>query len=262
MPSTPSSPSCPACGAALIEGMEGPVRCAGCGETLYRMGKDLFLHRGAAPVLTMAMAADRLRNHLRRLAIVRLGRIEGDCYLLPFFRMEGKTPEGDETFTVLGASLGEERLERAFLLPADIRRYETPAEGAAGASGAQHAALRVLAPTLPQLLLRARVESVGWSVSRTLELIHYPFWLMRVEDCGRVEGAWMDGIEGKIIHHRMRLSPPLPSRSRVAAVAAIPAAAACAAALAGSGGELSWAAAVWTLAVPVVHTAFLRNWRG
>jgi hypothetical protein len=123
----------------------------------------------------MAMAADRLRNHLRRLAIVRLGRIEGDCWMLPFLRMEGATPEGDTTFTLLAASLGEERLERAFLPPADIRPWSPPAEGAAGRSGEGHAALRILPPTLTPSVLEARARALGWSVSRVVELIHYPF---------------------------------------------------------------------------------------
>jgi len=210
----------------------------------------------------MAMAADRLRNHLRRLAIVRLGRIEGDCYLLPFVRMEGRTPDGDETFTLLSASLGEERLEVVFLPPADLKPFEPPRAGAAGASGTAEAVLRVLMPTLSEAALRARAESRGFTVTRCMEIIHYPLWLMRVEDRGRLEGAWMDGIEGKLIHHRMRLSPPLPSGRRAAAALLLPAVAAAAAGTAAPHQALGWAAAIWAAAVPIFHARLLRGWRG
>lgn len=241
---------------------EGSLRCASCGETLYRRRRELFLHRGAAPVLTMAMAADRLRNHLRRLAIVRLGRIEGDCYMLPFFRMEGTTPEGDTTFTLLAASIGEERLERAFLPPADIRPWAPPPDGSAGRSGEGQAALRIVPPTLMQAHLGLRAKASGWSVARVVELIHYPFWLMKVDDCGRTEGAWIDGIEGKLIHHRMRLSPPLPPRWRGAAATAVPALAGSAAVLLAPGHALGWTAAIWAAGVPLISAAVLRRFRG
>jgi hypothetical protein len=210
----------------------------------------------------MAMAADRLRNHLRRRAITRLGRIEGDCYLLPFVRFEGTTPEGDETFTLLAASIGEERLEAPFLPPADIRPFETPAEGAAGSSGDGTAVLRVQPATIDEERLRARAGARGWSVTRGVELIHYPFWLLRVEDRGRIEGAWMDGIEGKMIHHRLLLPAPSPSLRRIAPWTSAPAAVTAAAALAAPGAAIPLAIATWAASIPLLHGAILRRWRG
>ena len=238
---------------------EGAVTCASCGERLHRRGDAYLPHRIAKAVLPMWVAADRLRNHLRRLAIVRLGRIDGDCYFLPFIRMEGTTPEGDETFTILAASIGEERLERPFLPAADIKPFEPPEEGSAGGAGTGSAVIRLLPPTIPKPALVRSVEAVGWRPSRELELIHYPFWLMRVEDRGRIEGAWMDGIEGRLIHHRIRLTPPIPARGAVARLTALPAAAAgaLAAPLA-----LPGAAAAWTAGIPLLYYALLRRWRG
>ena len=246
--------------AARTRSTDGPLRCASCGETSYRIG-TVIKHRGAPPVLTMAMAADRLRNHLRRRAIVRPGRIDGDCYLLPFVRFEGKTPEGDDTFTLLAASVGDERLEAPFLPPADLRPWDPPAEGAAGPSGSGLAAIRVQPPSLDEAALRARAESRGWTPLRSVELIHYPFWLMRVDDCGRMEGAWMDGIEGKLIFHRLLLPSPVPSRRSVATLAALPSLAAAVALAAPSLG-LPAAVGVFIAAAPLFHAALLRSWRG
>jgi ssDNA-binding Zn-finger/Zn-ribbon topoisomerase 1 len=294
-PAAVPAPACPACGAPLdqapparggiLDGVPtaaemestalphaaraaarrpegGPGRCPACGEAVYRAGREAFRHRGAAPVLTMAAAADRLRNHLRRLAIVRAGRIDGDCYVLPYLRAEGRTPDGEASFALLAASLGEERLEIAFLPPADVRPFEPPGEGAAGRSGAEAAAVRVLPATLPPGRLSSRVEAQGWSIARFVELIHYPFWLMRVEDCGRLHGAWMDAIEGKLIHHRMRLARPIPRRGALAGWTMLPAAAAGAAALLAPGGGLAAAAAAWALGVPWIHAGVLRRWGG
>jgi len=246
----------------------GPLRCASCDETLYQAGPIVLKHRGAPPMIPMWVAADRLRNHLRRLAITRLGRIDGDCYLLPFIRFEGKTPEGDETFTLLGASIGEERLEATFLPPADLRPYKDPDEGAAGAAGEGSAAIRVLPMTLSFAELRKRAEARGWEATRPVEIIHYPFWLMRVEDCGKLEGAWMDGIEGKQIHHRMRLTPPVPSLKKVAAWALLVALVAGALAAVAFRAEPGVVAAlgagvgVWLAGAPVLHAALHRSWRG
>jgi len=250
--------------AARRGGFEGALRCGACGETLIRLGASLLRHRGVAPVITMAMAADRLRNHLRRRAIVRPGRIDGDCYLLPFVRFEGATPEGDETFTILAASIGEERLETTFLHPADVRPWEPPSPGAAGPSGAGDATLRILPPTLYEGALRARAAARGWSVTRSVELIHYPFWLMRVEDSGRLEGAWMDGIEGKMIFHRLLLPSPLPSTRKALLVAAVPAIAASLAGvvMASPAAGLAAGAAAWVASIPLLHGTLLRSWRG
>jgi hypothetical protein len=210
----------------------------------------------------MSVAATRLRNHLRRLAILRPGRIEGECYLLPFYRMEGSTPEGDESFTLLAASLGEERLQSPFLPPADLKPFEMPAEGAAGASGRGHAELRVLPPTLTAREAAVRVEPIGWRAERAVELLHYPFWLMRVEDCGKLEGAWVDGIEVKLIHHRMRLASPIPGRGPRLIGTALPALASLALAAALPDLAIPAAAAAWIAGVPLIHLTVLRGWRG
>ncbi|HZE88656.1 MAG TPA: hypothetical protein VE404_03865 [Verrucomicrobiae bacterium] len=242
--------------AALRErGPAGAMRCGSCGDALYQLGGAVLKHRAAAPVVTMAMAADRLRNHLRRRAILRPGRIEGDCYLLPFVRFEGSTPEGDETFALLAASIGEERLEAPFLPPADLKPFETPAEGAAGASGCGQAVLRVQPPSIAEEALRERAASRGWRADRSVELIHFPFWLMRVEDTGRLEGAWMDGIEGKMIHHRLLLPSPVSSGKRLALWAAIPAAGAAVAASALPGAALPAALVVWAGAAAIFRAA-------
>ena len=301
-PTSPSSPSCPSCSEALqptgpgkilggvptaaeIEltrlpaaerqaraaaaaskggalSREGPLRCASCGERLYRIGSTIWRHRGVQPVLTMAMAADRLRNHLRRRAIVRPGRIDGDCYLLPFVRFEGTTPEGDETFTLLAASIGEERLEAPFLPPADVRPFEPPAEGAAGSSGSGRALLRVQPPSINEDRLRARAEALGSKATRSVELIHFPFWLLRVEDRGRIEGAWMDGVEGKVIHHRFLLPAPSPSFRQIAPWTSAPAVVTAAAALAAPGAAIPLAIGAWAASIPMMHAAILRRWRG
>lgn len=182
-------------------------------------------HLMAAPVLDRGGAADRFRNHLRRRAITRVGLIEGDLYLLPFWRCSGAGPEGETTFHLLAVEIGDVRLHRASLPPADLRPYEAtaapvgahPIEAAAG----QEAESQV----------RARGASLGWRVDALEELIHYPFWLMRIEDSGRVEGGWIDGVEGKIIHHSLKVPPPTPTLARSAWLLATPAALAAAIAL-------------------------------
>jgi len=249
---------------ALKEARQRGARpCAKCGETLYRVGGHVLRHRIASIFLPMHVAAARLRNHLRRLAITRVGPIEGDCYFLPYYRMEGASPEGDETFTLLAVRLGDERLERPFLPPADLRPFEKPAEGAAGPSGEGHAAVRVLEPAMTPEEAAERAEGLGFKAERPVELIHYPFYLMRVEDCGRVEGAWMDGIEAKLQFHRLRLAPPVPGRREKAVATLVPAAAA---ALAGAflplPAGLIAGAAIWAAGAPFLHAAVTRRWRG
>ena len=258
----PRAAECPVCRGLVGAEAGSATRCASCGETLYRREGGLIPHRIATAVLPMWVVADRLRNHLRRLAIVRVGRIEGDCYFLPFVRMEGGDPEGDGPEMLLAASIGEERIERVCLPAADLRPFEPPEAGAAGRSGDAPATVRILWPTLPKHALAARVERQGWSPSREVELVHFPFWLMRAEDRGRIEGVWMDGIEGRLIHHRIRLTPPLPSRGDLAILTALPAAAALAAGAVAPPLAMPAAAMAWALSVPLAHSALLRRWRG
>jgi len=178
-------------------------------------------HFLAVGVLDRGATADRLRNHLRRRAIVRPGLIEGDRYLLPFRRAVGRGPEGETGFHLLAAELGDARLLRVDLPDADLKPFE-PADIAGGST--------VVEATLGDEELRARAAAVGWEVLALEDLIHYPFWLMRVEDSGRREGAWMDGVEGKIILHSLKVPPPLPSARATALALALPAAVMAAAA--------------------------------
>jgi len=256
--------TCPACGAAPAgSDGAGPRSCPSCGEKLYRIGGELLRHRIASIFLPMHVTAARLRNHLRRLAITRVGPIEGDCYFLPYYRMEGSSPEGDETFTLLAVNLGDERLERPFLPPADMKPFEQPARDAAGPSGEGNAPVRVLDPSMTPEEAAARVAPLGFKVSRPLELIHYPFYLMRVEDCGRIEGAWLDGIEAKLIRHRLRLAPPVPGRKTKAAACFFPAAAAAmAGAFAPAPFGVALVAAIWAAGAPLLYAMLTRSWRG
>ena len=80
-------------------------------------------HLVATPVIDHGGAADRLRNHLRRRAITRIGLIRGDLYFLPYRLMQGKGPEGEKTFHVLAAELGEPRLTRLDLPAADLKPF-------------------------------------------------------------------------------------------------------------------------------------------
>lgn len=261
-PEKPAAPGCPACGVPVEGPARGPLSCRACKETLFWIGEMLLPHRIAGLLLPMSVTADRLRNHLRRLAIVRIGRIEGDCYFLPFYRVEGRTPEGDASFTVLAANVGEPRLERAFLPPADWKPFAEPAGDAAGPSGEGHAALRVLPPSLSPAQAASRVERYKWHVDRPVELFHYPFWLMRVEDRGRMEGAWVDGIEARLIHHRLRLTPPVPEGKAVALGTGLPALLAIAAAAILPVAALPVGVAGWALTAPLLHALVTRRWRG
>lgn len=240
----------------------GPLACRRCGEALYRFRGDLLRHRGTAPMLPMHVAAERLRNHLRRLAITRVGLIDGDCYLLPYYRLEGAPPEGDSSTTVLAARLGEARLESPSLPAADLRPYGEPADGAAGPAGEGHAVLRVLPPTISWKEAAARAGKQEGTAAGAAELIHYPFWLMRVGDAGRTEGVWMDGIEARLIFHRIRLAPTMPSRLSRAGWTALPAVAAAAGAVVRPSLALPVAVVTWLAAAPVLHAALLRRWNG
>ena len=171
-------------------------------------------HVMARPVLDRGGSADRLRNHLRRRAITRLGLIEGDLYLLPFWRATGQGPEGEKTFHLLAADLGDDRLMRANLPPSDLKPFDD--------SAVPPEARLVDASLDPEEVFR-RAEAIGWSADSLEELIHYPFWLMRVEDSGRFEGAWIDGVEGKVIHHTLKVPPPAPSFKSSAMLLAAPA---------------------------------------
>jgi hypothetical protein len=210
----------------------------------------------------MHVAAARLRNHLRRLAITRVDLIDGDCYLLPYYRVEGGGSGGDASWTVLACRLGDARLEDPTLPPADLRPYEAPGEGAAGPAGEGHAALRVIPPTLTWQGAAARSAAEGREASRVVELIHYPFWLMRVGDTGKVEGAWMDGIEARLIFHRIRLAETVPSRGARAGWTLLPAAVAAAGALAEPSLALPVAGAVWLLGIPLLKVGLLGRWNG
>jgi hypothetical protein len=169
----------------------------------------------AIPVLDRGSSADRMRNHLRRRAITRVGMIEGDLYMLPFWRVAGQGPEGEPTFYILAAEVGDARLHRANLLPANMQPFD-PAALPAGA--------RVIPASLSEPQIAARAEGLGWRVERLEEMIHYPFWLLRIVDQGRVEGGWIDGIEGKIIHHNLKVPRPLPKLAALAGIWAAPAA--------------------------------------
>jgi len=156
----------------------------------------------AVGVLDRGATADRLRNHLRRRAIVRPGLIEGDPYLLPFRRVTGRGPEGETGFHMLAAEIGDARLQRVDLPDADLK----PFDPAALPDG-----FRLVVPSLGEETMRARGAAIGWEIGSLEDLIYYPFWLMRVEDSGRTEGAWMDGVEGRIILHGLKVPTPLPS---------------------------------------------------
>jgi hypothetical protein len=74
-----------------------------------------------------------------------------------------------------------------------------------------------------------------------------------------MEGAWMDGTEGKLIFHRLLLPAPVPSRRSIAALTAIPS---LAAALAVPSLGLPAALGILIAAAPLYHGAILRSWRG
>jgi len=172
-------------------------------------------HVLARPAIDRGGAADRLRNHLRRRAITRPGLIEGDLYFLPFWRASGEGPQGETSFHLLAAEVGDSRLFRANLPPADLRPFDHQALP----SGAV-----MVAASIGEAALASRARTLGWNVTSLEELIHYPFWLMKVEDSCRFEGAWLDGVEGKIIHHTLRVPEPIPSVKRTALHLAAPAA--------------------------------------
>src|SRR5262245_58830912 len=173
-------------------------------------------HVMAVPVLDRGGSADRMRNHLRRRAITRLGLIEGDLYMLPFWRVSGRGPQGETTFHMLAAEIGEPRMSRANLPPADLKPFDATALPAGA---------RVLPHTRNEDHIRRSAAHLGWQADSLDELIHYPFWLMRLEDSGRIEGGWIDGVEGKVIHHALRVPPPVLSLKRCAILLAVPAAA-------------------------------------
>ncbi|HEY3175527.1 MAG TPA: hypothetical protein VGK94_07170 [Candidatus Polarisedimenticolia bacterium] len=168
----------------------------------------------AVPVLDRGGTADRLRNHLRRRAITRPGLIEGDLYLLPWWRCSGLGPQGETSFYVLAAEVGDPRLHRANLPPADLKPFD---------ASSLPAGARILEATQDERGVMARAAALGWRVDALEELIHYPFWLMRIEDSGRIEGGWIDGVEGRVIHHTLKVPPPVPSLKRCAWILAIPA---------------------------------------
>ena len=172
-------------------------------------------HVMARPMLDRGGAADRLRNHLRRRAITRLGLIEGDLYLLPFWRASGRGPDGETTFHLLAAEVGDPRLLRANLPPADLKPFDP---------GALPPEARLIEASRAASAIRDRAAAIGWRADALEELIHYPFWLMRVEDSGRFEGAWIDGVEGRVIHHALKVPAPIPSLKRSAMMTAAPAA--------------------------------------
>lgn len=213
-------------------------------------------HVMAIPVLDRGSSADRMRNHLRRRAITRVGMIEGDLYMLPFWRAAGQGPEGETTFYLLAAEVGDARLHRSNLLPANLQPFDRTGLPASA---------RIVEASLTEAQVVARAGAQGWRAERLEELIHYPFWLLRIVDQGRVEGGWIDGIEGKIIHHNLKVPRPVPKLMTLAgiwAAAAVMVAAICmvvetpaavgaaalAAAAAGSiavGARLARAAAQW-----------------
>ena len=197
----------------------------------------------AVPVLDRGGTADRIRNHLRRRAITRPGLIEGDLYMLPWWRCSGLGPEGETTFHILAAEVGDARLHRADLPPADLKPFD-PSSLPEGA--------RLLTATQDEPRVKARAAALGWRVDSLEALIHYPFWLMRIEDSGRTEGGWIDGVEGRIIHHTLKVPPPVPSLKQSAWMLAVPAALMAGGALAFGAGWAVWAAVVVVLADPLI----------
>ncbi len=181
-------------------------------------------HLLARPVIDHGGAADRVRNHLRRRAITRVGRIEGDLYLLPYLRATGVGPEGEGTFHLLAAELGDPRIRLAHLPPADLAPFDATVLPAGA---------RLMPATQRDDQVREAGEAIAWRPRSFEALVHYPFWLMRVEDCGRVEGAWIDAVEGRLIHHTIGSAAPLPSLRRCALLLAPPAALAALPALGG-----------------------------
>lgn len=205
-------------------------------------------HLMAVPVLDRGGASDRIRNHLRRRGITRPGMIEGDLYFLPFRRAVGRGPEGESEFHLLAAEVGDSRLHRANLPPADMKpfdRMSLPGEA------------RLLRVTHSEASLPARAAALGWHAATLEELIHYPFWMVRILDCGRTEGAWIDGVEGKVIHHLLKAPPPVPPARWCAAAAAAPALLMGAGVLALGPGATGAAAAV---AVAAASAPLLGGW--
>ena len=130
-----------------------------------------------------------------RRAITRPGLIEGDLYLLPYWRVAGHGLQGETGLHLLAAELGDPRLAWVRLPPADL----TPFGPDAVPAGA-----RLVEAGAWNETVKKKAESKGWRIESLEELIHYPFWLMRVEDSGRFEGAWIDGVEGRVIITRSR----------------------------------------------------------
>lgn len=205
-------------------------------------------HLMAIPVLDRGGAADRLRNHLRRRAITRVGLIEGDLYMLPFWRAGGLGPGREEAFHLLAAEMGDPRLRRPNLLPADLKPFD--------ASTLPPGAVVVRAEPVTAPAAR-RGAALGWRADRFDHLVHYPFWMMRVEDSGRIEGAWIDGIEGRVIVHSLKVPPPAPSLGE-SALALAPSALAMALAdlIPGTAGRLAASAAVFAAAAPILALWF------
>lgn len=170
-------------------------------------------HVVATPVIDHGGAADRLRNHLRRRAITRVGPIRGHLYFLPYRLMQGKGPQGESTFHFLAAEMGDPRLTRVDLPAADLKPFTRSAPPKEGT---------LVEASRDESAVRARAASLGWEADSASDLIHYPFWNMRVEDTGRQEGAWLDAVEGKIIIHNLKVPSPLPSLKQSAALLAIP----------------------------------------
>ena len=141
------------------------------------------------PVLTMDDAAGRLRD-----ALPRAARVEGDLWLLPFRRVAARGPVGQTWLDVLAAELGEPRLNTIRMPDADLH----PFDGTEGPAGGVF-----VAATADEEALGERVGTVKCSVERLDRLVHYPFWRLRIDDVGRVTGAWVDAVEGSVIVHNL-----------------------------------------------------------
>lgn len=211
-------------------------------------------HMMAVPVLDRGGAADRLRNHLRRRAITRTGLIEGDLYMLPYWRATGQGPEGETTFHLLAAELGDSRLLRLNLPPANLK----PFDAAALPRGS-----RVVDATRDEAVLRERAGRIGWRVDTLDQLVQFPFWMMRVEDSGRQEGAWIDAVEGRLILHSLKVPSPAPSVREILVMLAPAAALMGAGALLMRGfpGRALWAVVVAAGGGAVVSHLLLRRER-
>jgi hypothetical protein len=206
-------------------------------------------HLIASPLLGVDDAAARLREDLPPRA-----RVDGDLYLLPYRRVIVMGPLGRTRLDVLSASLGDPRLHGVRLPAVDF----SPFSDAGVPAGA-----RLVAATATDEEIRRRAESFRCQVQRLEQLLHFPFWHLRLREGGRVDGAWVDAVEGTVIVHNLPARPAAPSRAESAAVLAVPASAMAAlASYMGIGiGSLAAAAGVAALGGVAFHAQLVAESR-